>query len=480
MLHSRGFVPTENQSPAMQNRLSPNRRGLTSGKRGLSHKGNLLGQEPGSVGPKQLFNELMSGQTPAKPLGDRNASKTPGPSCLPGKGPKDASPSKHGAVSPTKALGENGKNSGKSSEVSPRKAGTSNALRSLNGKQRQQSDLPFVKPGGSSTAEMPPAMTPAPAQLGQRLKTMSRQNSFVTPAANVGRAGQIKARMGEMMDAELGFSQSRVEPAPEQEVAQQIAELTEDELYPEIEYMPPSHYAKHPVFEFPDELDGLPRAKQIGEELRGFYPLELRCAGPEDLDDFGLEPFDLSQDPLDLAPPSSTTIPAVRGSDVQQLRPGGRPVTASTLRPGVRSAVTSTRSEASGSTLAARGTAARSVGAVAGRSTPAARSIRPPAASTSTATRAATTGASRSTALPAAKAAVPPVPRTASGSATSSSSRTGGLARSLAAPAPSRSRATASQAPSSTSTTSRSSTARMAASDTTRGIGSPETTSTGS
>lgn len=269
---------------------------MTTGKRALGQSSNLFGQEMGSAGPKQLFQDLMSSKSPVKALGNRNAAKTPGPSrSAPGKQDASLRKGKGADNSPTKKG---------SSELSPRKASTSNALRSINGKQRQNVDLPFTKPGQGSTNDAGGNMimkTPAPTQLNTKARTMSRQSSFVTPAANIGRAGQIKARMGEILDAEMGLSLQKADNATEQVTEEPVVQMTEEEMYPEIEYMPPS--AKHPVFEFPDELDDLPRAKEIGAQLSKFSAINLRAAGPEDLSDIEIAPMEFV-DHDDLASPA--------------------------------------------------------------------------------------------------------------------------------------------------------------------------------
>lgn len=277
-MHPRGgFVLSENQAFAGQTRTpgpsrlhaSPTRKNMTTGKRALGQSSKLFGQE-GAANAKQLFQDSKS---PVKALGDRNALKTPGASRLAGGKPdasirkdKNAFASKQDSTSPTKKGG---------SELSPRKATTSNALRSLNGKQRQ-----LVDP-----------KTPAPTQLNGKARAVSRQNSFITPAANVGRAGQIKARMGEMLDAEMGLSLSRADGAVAPVAEPPAVQMSEEEMYPEIEYMPPSVYAKHPVFEFPDELDDLPRAKQLGAQLSSFTAMAFSEGGPADLSDVEFSPM---------------------------------------------------------------------------------------------------------------------------------------------------------------------------------------------
>lgn len=333
-MHSRGFVLSENQAFAGQTRTpgpsrlhaSPTRKDMTTGKRALGQSSKLFGQEPNTVGPKQLFKDLTSSShSPVKALGDRNASKTPGASKLaPGK--QDASPQKGKGASGS-SIDPSPTKKG-SSQLSPRKASTSNALRSLNGKQRQTTELPFTKPTQNDAFK-----TPAPTQLG-KARSMSGQNSFVTPAANVGRAGQIKARMGEIMDAEMGLSLQKGDNATEQVTEQPAVQMTEEEMYPEIEYMPPSLHAKHPVFEFPDELDDLPRAKEVGARLSRFSTLGIRAGQPDDLSDVEISPMEMSAD-NDLAPPTPAQesddddpwpdVPVAEEDDVEQQPLASKP-----------------------------------------------------------------------------------------------------------------------------------------------------------
>ena len=77
--------------------------------------------------------------------------------------------------------------------------------------------------------------------------------NYMTPAANIGRAGQIKARIGELRDAQ-------VIDEPDLEQDTQAA----DQSIPEIEYMPS---IEEVPYYFPDALDELPRAQEIGSAM---------------------------------------------------------------------------------------------------------------------------------------------------------------------------------------------------------------------
>lgn len=105
---------------------------------------------------------------------------------------------------------------------------------------RSVSPTKQAKIGGSSKGkERLVITTPPPAQQDLAAPSV-HPSAFETPAANVGRAGQKKYRHGEMMDAAMGIG---LQEEPEGEAKEEERPLTEEELYPEIEYMPPSDLA---------------------------------------------------------------------------------------------------------------------------------------------------------------------------------------------------------------------------------------------
>ena len=112
--------------------------------------------------------------------------------------------------------------------VSPSKA------RSRKGKGKAVASFKVQTPVVKESKDFPGGedVTTPPALLQQNL---------VTPAANIGRAGLAKYRRAEAQDAALGID---LEPENDQLVEGKEPELTEEELYPEIEYMPPSETAK--------------------------------------------------------------------------------------------------------------------------------------------------------------------------------------------------------------------------------------------
>ncbi|SPO37801.1 uncharacterized protein PSFLO_03277 [Pseudozyma flocculosa] len=313
MFHSRGFAPHENQPFAAQARtpgpsrshLSPTRsRAMTTGKRGLGEMSSKppFGQDSSTLGPKQLFKELAS-KTPARALGDRT-NKTPGLRNRQGQN-EDSSPAKKDMSSPSKGKAKTALQSPSkgSQSVSPKKA-VGQPLRTLNGKMKENAATPFSRADQSYATDMSSMMTPAPNAPLLKGRMMSRQTSFVTPAANIGKAGQIKARMGEMLDAELGLNLDDLE-APQLETHQSQRELTEEELYPEIEYMPPSTWATNPPYEYPSELDGVPSAKELAQQLATFRPAGFLKGVPAELSDSeDAKAFpELTGDALDLGSP---------------------------------------------------------------------------------------------------------------------------------------------------------------------------------
>lgn len=141
-----------------------------------------------------------------------------------------ASPEKRMGVSPFKR-GGGGVLSGKSA------ASTSRAGRSAFGDKTNQSPSPRKLTSPSKTPFFKPV-----------------SSALVTPAGNIGRAGQLKAHLAQMYDTEHDVS----EEAPRVDDV-----VPDDELYPEIEYMPP---AQSIPYDF--DLDGLPRAKDAARMLR--------------------------------------------------------------------------------------------------------------------------------------------------------------------------------------------------------------------
>ncbi|WFD24538.1 hypothetical protein MEQU1_003240 [Malassezia equina] len=82
--------------------------------------------------------------------------------------------------------------------------------------------------------------------------------NFVTPAENVGRAGQKKALLGDTLETPMPKEAEAPIPAPM---------LSEEELYPPVEGMPASMQARDMPYDFPSALDGLPRASQAAAML---------------------------------------------------------------------------------------------------------------------------------------------------------------------------------------------------------------------
>lgn len=139
-----------------------------------------------------------------------------------------ASPSKPAALSPGKsAVLSPSKGAG----ASPFKRGESSRARSAFMDKTNMSPSPRGAPA-AGVSPSKHAGSPSKGATPFTARPFTRQRSFVTPAGNVGRAGQIKARMGEMMDAELDPVATTPAPSPRA--------VPEEELYPEVEYMPPS------------------------------------------------------------------------------------------------------------------------------------------------------------------------------------------------------------------------------------------------
>ncbi|PKI85604.1 hypothetical protein MVES1_000003 [Malassezia vespertilionis] len=87
--------------------------------------------------------------------------------------------------------------------------------------------------------------------LQQHMSERPFTRHLVTPAGNIGRADQNKARMSNLYP---------VPPVQETTCAPPADALCEEDTYPPIEYMPP--HAPAPRYTFPAELDGMPRAAE--------------------------------------------------------------------------------------------------------------------------------------------------------------------------------------------------------------------------
>lgn len=204
-------------------------------------------------GPNE--NDLAS---PTKLFGDAKSPQkggaTPGPSRRPMKG----SPSKGFGRS---ALGDKTNNNAKT----PSAAG---------------GNLLFgghTSPKDGSPGKKSPTKGKKPMHLDPRTPGAKplKPAAFRTPVANIGRMGAMKQRMAEMMDAErlasAGMPPTAAEPAggaPQNEaIAHWTDGLTEAELYPEVEYMPPSHLTRPAVYDPPLELDGLIGSDELAKQM---------------------------------------------------------------------------------------------------------------------------------------------------------------------------------------------------------------------
>lgn len=217
--------------------FSPQRRQILGAKGRLSPKKPGLGtEEAANIGPKQLFNDLK--QTSSKKA--------------------STSSSVFGGTSKSRAFGEK-------TNRSPQRSNEEN---------------------DAGSVPVKPRTTQSPTK--GKLKASTQRPGFVTPSANVGHAGALRMQMGELLDAKM---ENEIQPTAkgDNSVTVDGRILTEEELYPEIEYMPPSIEVP---YEFPSELDGLPRGAEMGDMLQsivaeGFYkpqrPESIELQRQEDL-----------------------------------------------------------------------------------------------------------------------------------------------------------------------------------------------------
>lgn len=231
-----------------------------------------------TASPKKLFKNV-GGASPMKAGGGA----TPGPSS---KRPMAMAPKTPGAglgglrsalgdktnnnkmastnpFAPRQQPGDGGQQGGKS----PKKKGLPGASPL---KSAQKPAVPQT-PAASTSMSAGTALRPASGARGPQ--------PFETPAANVGRKGMMKQKMGEILDAQR-FASAGIEP-PEQLQEEAVEQhwtdgLTEEEMYPEIEYMPPSVGSSALPEERPEALEGLMKAAELGAMMKDSNFLALR------------------------------------------------------------------------------------------------------------------------------------------------------------------------------------------------------------
>ncbi|CAO1621125.1 unnamed protein product [Parajaminaea phylloscopi] len=226
---------------------------------------------PSLHGPRHTASPLKMRQGKTNKLSDGpSAPRTASPK----KGLKSATPGPSNSMYRS-ALGDKTNNNKTPFERSGGDAGKSPSkgkglAHSLKSPQKMQ------QTPASVATKTPATRGPHPRIGGGAFRSLQRVQSFETPAANIGRKGMMKQRLGELMDAERmmasgsGASPTEDGPSLEQGQAQtlQADGLTEEDLYPEIEYMPPSiTTAGEPAWEPPAQLEELPRATQLAEAL---------------------------------------------------------------------------------------------------------------------------------------------------------------------------------------------------------------------
>ena len=206
--------------------FSPQRRQILGAKGRLSPKKPGLGtEEAANIGPKQLFNDLK--QTSSKKA--------------------STSSSVFGGTNKARAFGEK-----------------------IN--RSPQRSIEAIDRG---SVPVKPRNTHSPTK--GNLKSTSKRPEFVTPSANTGHAGALRLQMGELLDAKLE-NEVQSTTKGDSSVIVDGRVVSEEELYPETEYMPPSVEVP---YDFPSELDGLPRGSEMGDMLKsivaeGFYKPQRR------------------------------------------------------------------------------------------------------------------------------------------------------------------------------------------------------------
>lgn len=141
-----------------------------------------------------------------------------------------------------KAFGDKTNSPKKNSRKRPSPSQNTNGIsptKSINPFKSTHDSNSTTNPGPSKLSNtIDPFKTPAaPSQTEQ-----SSAHSFITPTSNIGKKGFLKMRMAEIMDKEMGIDlNSWNEVENEQE---ELVELTEEEMWPEIEVMGNGEFAK--------------------------------------------------------------------------------------------------------------------------------------------------------------------------------------------------------------------------------------------
>ncbi|UZJ56487.1 hypothetical protein CBS101457_005807 [Exobasidium rhododendri] len=234
------------------------------------------------AGPQQLFADLKNNS--AKKASSSSAfSKSPS-RALGVKNTQSPQRSREGPIKPT--IGKARSAQDPPAEVSPTKGKSTlrSPSKSENTVMRQVSP---TREGPISFATSPskeleegasyhtiatphPAEPTTPTAVLNKERSLQRQSSFVTPAANIGQAGAMRLRKGEMLDA---LTMAEEGTQLDEAKVDAVQEANVEETYPEIEYIPPRVEVP---FDFPLELDDLPRGQELGEKMtavrfNGFY-----------------------------------------------------------------------------------------------------------------------------------------------------------------------------------------------------------------
>lgn len=261
-----GLAPTRTPGPSRSRvTLSPVKGHATTG-----GKLQRTAPAPTSVSPKKLFGNATPGTSKLGggagggrfALGDKTNNKQ-----------RQAAPP-NGAGSPTKG----------GASTSPAKSPTKSIRRPPTTPAADKSYATSGSASGTVAKGKQPAMLP-----------------LQTPAANIGRRGMMKQRMGELMDAQRAASggggggedgsarqgvEEDVQGGPALDDPYGLANLTEEERYPEIEYMPPplspSVVAQDYGFDARPEFSGLPRGKELAQMGAGArFGVAHLCRGEE-------------------------------------------------------------------------------------------------------------------------------------------------------------------------------------------------------
>ncbi|CAO1622871.1 unnamed protein product [Sympodiomycopsis kandeliae] len=229
-------------SPYRSRSISPHK-GTAGKQRQFGENGN----ENDMVSPKKLFTNMKS---PQKGI---SVSATPGPS----KSMMKGSPTKGNAM--RSALGD--KTNNNNHKTPHRTFNDRSGQEDHDGSPKKRPTKEGKSPTKKGKATMMDPQTPSALHVTAK--------SLQTPVANIGQMGMMKQRMAEYMDAQRMGEQMEEKTQLDEDVSTKhwSEGLTEEQMYPEIEYLPPRHLTRPDLHDQPLEFDELTRPADLAKSI---------------------------------------------------------------------------------------------------------------------------------------------------------------------------------------------------------------------